>query len=453
VGEGLERKRPAGGVAEAPTVNRPRGTRDFGPAETHVRAHVGARIQQVFRRFGYREVQTPTFEELALFTAKSGEGVIGELYDFKDKGGREMCLRPELTAPVMRMYFQDRFNEPKPLKWFYFGNCFRYDRPQAGRYREFWQFGCEQIGAGTPLAYAELLALADAVMANVGLREREFFVGHVKLLKHCVDAFGFDAEARGKLMRAIDKGDRAEVQRLADAKGGCAAAVDRLFLVIDAHTTAAARNALQLDLTAQTEADAELRADLADLESCLAHLGSFGVRGVQLNLGIARGLDYYTGIVFEMHCPILGAEKQLLGGGGYDLSRVFGGTATPTMGFGLGFDRTIVALERQAELAGQALAFPRDAGPALYVAALSEAATKRVLPIVSQLRARGVEVELDLLGRKPGAVAKHADAVGARRLAIVGDRDLESGAVQVKELASGNAETVRLDALATRDWT
>ncbi|MCA1810530.1 MAG: ATP phosphoribosyltransferase regulatory subunit, partial [Halobacteriales archaeon] len=194
-------------------------------------------------------------------------------------------------------------------------------------------------------------------------------------------------------------------------------------------------------------------ADWVDgLEQVFAHLTAFGVRNVTLNLGIARGLDYYTGIVFEMHCPILGAEKQLLGGGGYDLSRVFGGSPTPTMGFGLGFDRTIVALERQAELAGQAVAFPKDPGPALYAAALSEAATKRLLPIVSQLRARGVEVELDLLGRKPGAVAKHADAVGARRLAIVGDRDLEAGAVQVKELATGNSELVRLDDLASRPW-
>ncbi|HEX2065205.1 MAG TPA: histidine--tRNA ligase [Candidatus Thermoplasmatota archaeon] len=426
----------------ADPVQRPIGTRDFAPAETHVRAEVAARIRAAFRRFGYREVQTPAFEELALFTAKSGEGVVGELYDFKDKGGRDLCLRPELTAPVMRMYFQDHFNDPKPIKWFYHGACYRYDRPQAGRYREFWQFGCEQIGAGTPLAYAELLALADAVMREVGLRERELYVGHVKVLRHCVDAFGFDHETRGRLMRAIDKGDRAEVRRLADAKEGCAAAVDRLFLVMDARTVAAARNALL----------GEMGAELDEVEQALTHLGSFGVADARLNLGIARGLDYYTGIVFEMHCPILGAEKQLLGGGGYDLSHVFGGQPTPTMGFGLGFDRTIVALERQAEAAGQAVAFPEEPGPALYVAALSAAAAARILPVVAQLRAGGVEVELDLLGRKPGAVAKHADAIQARRLAIVGDRDLEAGTVQVKELATGNVEQVRLDEMARRAW-
>jgi histidyl-tRNA synthetase len=432
----------------ADPVQRPIGTRDFAPAETHVRAQVAARVRATMRRFGYREVQTPTFEELALFTAKSGEGVVDELYAFKDKGDRDLTLRPELTAPAMRLYFQEHFNDPKPLKWWYFGNCFRYDRPQAGRYREFWQFGCEQVGAGTPLAYAELLALADACVRSTGLQNRDLHVGHVKVLKHCVDAFAFDAETRGRMMRAIDKGDRETLKQLAASKRGCEAALDRLLLVMDAPTVAAARHALLLDTTVQDEADAELRADLADLEACLAYLQAFGVKDARLNLGIARGLDYYTGIVFEMHCPLLGAQKQLLGGGGYDLSGIFGGAPTPTMGFGLGFDRTIVALEAEAKAEGRPLPFGDDPGPAAYFGALSTEALATVLPLVSALRSQGVEADLDLLGRKPGAVAKHADAVRARYLVVVGDRDLAAGAVQVKELASGGTTSVPLGQLA-----
>jgi histidyl-tRNA synthetase len=432
----------------ADPIQRPIGTRDFAPAEMAVRRRLEGQMRGVFLRFGYREVGTPAFEELQLFTAKSGEGIQEEMYDFKDKGDRHLTLRPELTAPAMRLYFQEHFNDPKPIKWFYHGPCYRYDRPQAGRYREFWQFGCEQIGAGTPLAYAELLALADAVMREAGLRQRDFYVGHVKVLKHCVDAFAFDAETRTKLMRAIDKGDRDTIVQLAKSKRGCEAALDRLFLVMDAPTVAAARHALLLDATSRDESDAELRADLADLETALAHAHAFGLRDLKLNLGIARGLDYYTGIVFEMHCPALGAQKQLLGGGGYDLSGVFGGTPVPTMGFGLGFDRTIVALEAEAKQEGKSAAFAPDSGPAVYFGTLSDAALAQVLPIVAQLRAAGVEVDLDLLGRKPGAVAKHADAVRARYVVIVGDRDLESGSVQVKELATGAARTVALADLA-----
>jgi histidyl-tRNA synthetase len=429
----------------ADPLHRPIGTRDFAPAEMAARRALEAKMRAVFDRFGYHEVATPAFEEFALFAAKSGEGIQSELYDFKDKGDRHLTLRPELTAPVMRLYFQEHFNDPKPIKWYYHGPCYRYDRPQAGRYREFWQFGCEQIGAGTPLAYAELLALADQVMQEAGVRQRDFYVGHVKILKHCVECFGFDEATRGALMRAIDKDNRDEIRRLASTKQGCEGALDRLFLVMDAPTVAAARNALLLDETTNPpEEEAELLADLKDLEECLRHLDSFGVKDVKLNLGIARGLDYYTGIVFEMHCPALGAQKQLLGGGGYDLSGVFGGTPVPTMGFGLGFDRTLVALEAEGTT------FPAPAGPTLYLAALSDKAQSTVLPIAAQLRKAGIRVDLDLLGRKPGAVAKHADAVGARHLVIVGDRDLEAGAVQVKDLASGQQESVPLAKLAER---
>jgi histidyl-tRNA synthetase len=432
----------------ADPIQKPIGTRDFAPQEMEVRRGVEAAMRSVFERYGYREIATPAFEDLRLFTEKSGQGIIEELYNFKDKGDRDLTLRPELTAPAMRLYFQEHFNDPKPIKWFYHGPCYRYDRPQAGRYREFWQFGCEQIGAGSPLAYAELLALADATMNAVGLQARDFYVGHVKILKYCVDTFQFDPETRGKLMRAIDKQDRVEAKKLADAKGGCSAALHRLFLVMDAPTVAAARLALSQDGAPTSDEDRELRLHLDELDACLTQVQLMGVKNVKLNLGIARGLDYYTGIVFEMHCPILGAQKQLLGGGGYDLSGVFGGQPIPTMGFGLGFDRTIVALEEEARVAGKPLAFGPRPGPTVYFASLSELATAKVLPLVAQLRLRGVACELDLMGRKPGAAAKHADAVRAKHLVIVGDRDLESGKVQVKELVTGKQTDVPIDQLA-----
>ena len=430
----------------ADPIQRPIGTRDFAPDEMAVRRRLEAQMRSVFLRFGYREVATPAFEELQLFTAKSGPGIVEELYDFKDKGDRHLTLRPELTAPAMRLYFQEHFNDPKPIKWFYHGPCYRYDRPQAGRYREFWQFGCEQIGAGTPLAYAELLALADGVLKEVGLRQRDFYVGHVKVLKAAVDSFGFDDATRGAMMRAIDKRNDEEIRKLAASKRGCEAALDRLFLVMDAPSVAAARHAMS---TEAVQDEAAIGQALDELDACLRHLAALGVADVKLNLGIARGLDYYTGIVFEMHCPALGAQKQLLGGGGYDLSAVFGGTPTPTMGFGLGFDRTIVALEAEAKEAGQeGGAFALEPGPAVYFGALSEAALAKVLPVVAELRKAGVTADLDLLGRKPGAVAKHADAVRAKALVIVGDRDLEAGSVQVKELATGATRAVPIDRLA-----
>ena len=415
-------------------AQRPRGTRDFGPAEMAGRNHLALVLRDTFARYAYTEVQTPTFEELELFTAKSGEGIISELYDFEDKGGRRLALRPELTAPVMRMYFQEHAFDAKPIKWFYFQSCFRYDRPQAGRYREFWQFGCEQIGAGTPLAYAELIALADACLRTAGLQRFRLGVGHVGVLRHAVDAFAFDASTRAAFMRAIDKGDRAEMAKIAAAKGGGNAALDRLLLVMDATDAPAAKTAMQ------GAADAE--AELVELEQTLAALGHLGVP-VRLDLGIARGLDYYNGIVFEAHADALGAQSQVLGGGGYDLSAVFEGQPTPTMGFGLGFDRLLVALEQEGNI------LPAPLAPEVAFASLSDGALSHVLAWASALRQSGVRVDVDAMGRKPSAVAKWADSLGAKYLVMVGDRDLESAKVSIKQLSDGVAYEVSMGELVS----
>ena len=399
-------------------ASRPRGTRDFAPAEMARRRAAEATLRGVFGRFGYREIQTPVFEELELFTAKSGDGIISELYDFTDKGDRRMTLRPELTAPAMRMYFADHAFDPKPIKWCYFGACYRYDRPQEGRYREFWQFGCEQIGAGTPLAYAELIALGASCFEAMGLKDIEFRVGHVGILRGAVERLGLDDDARAAAMRLIDKRDLDGLH--GHLAGADKEAVHDLFTLLEA-----------TDLEG-------LEGEAADeLGQTLACLADFGV-DVTVDLGIARGLDYYTGIVFEAHCQELEAQSQLLGGGGYDLSHVFGGQPTPTMGFGLGFDRALVALEKQGHDAGAA------PGPAVLFGALSDAARGVVVRHVAALRRGGLDVELDLLGRKPGQIAKHADAVGAQFLVLVGDRDLEQGQVQVKSLHDGERHDVAL---------
>lgn len=382
-----------------------------------LRNHVADRFRGVFKRFGYSEIATPTFEELELFTAKSGDGIIKELYNFQDKGNRELTLRPELTAPTMRMYFGDHQMDPKPVKWFYFANCFRYDRPQEGRYREFWQFGCEQMGAGTALAYAELIALADGLFEEVGLKERELFVGHVKILKAAVDKFALADDARGELMRAIDKRDDEKISNLLGDSAST------LFGLMDARTVAEAKEAFDTDYS--------------ELEETLDLLASFGVESI-LNLGIARGLDYYTGVVFEAHCPILGGQKQVLGGGGYDLSALFGANPTPTMGFGLGFDRTIVALEKQGDL-------PQVSNQIhAYFGAMSEGAREVCINTATKLRGKGVSCELDLLGRKGAKIAKAADGADARFLIILGDRDIESGVCNVKHLASGEQTEVAI---------
>ena len=163
-------------------IQRPRGTRDFLPEEMQRRGQAKGAMQDVLERWGYREVATPTFEHLDLFTLKSGPSVIEEIYSFKDKSGRDLALRPELTAPVMRMYVSELQNSPKPQRLWYFGNCFRYERPQKGRYREFWQMGAEIIGGSRPDSEAEAVALAEDMLKSVGI-SGDIHIGYLGLIR------------------------------------------------------------------------------------------------------------------------------------------------------------------------------------------------------------------------------------------------------------------------------
>jgi len=185
--------------------NIPRGTRDFTPEEMQKRRYLEKCMRDTFNSFGYGEVQTPMFEHLDLFTAKSGEGIIDEIYSFQDKGGRNLALRPELTAPVMRFYVEKMQMEPKPLKLFYFGNCFRYDRPQKGRYREFMQAGCELIGTDTPEAQAELVAMAYKILVNAGLKDITLSIGNLNILSVLFEKLGLSKENQKYLIPLIDK--------------------------------------------------------------------------------------------------------------------------------------------------------------------------------------------------------------------------------------------------------
>ena len=168
------------------TIQRPRGTRDFLPDDAWRRGTVKKAMQKVLERWGYQEIATPTFEHLELFTIKSGESVLDEIYSFKDKGGRDLALRPELTAPVMRMYVNELQNVAKPLRLYYYGSCFRYERPQRGRFREFWQFGAELIGGRKPDSEAEVIALADQMLKSVNIRG-DIHVGYLGLIRSILE--------------------------------------------------------------------------------------------------------------------------------------------------------------------------------------------------------------------------------------------------------------------------
>jgi len=398
-------------------LQKPRGTRDFLPDEMEARRAVEWRLRDVARRWGYREVCTPEFEDLELFTMRSGEGIIGEMYVFEDKGGRKLALRPEITAAVIRMYINEAKVAPKPLRWCYYADCFRYERPQKGRYRQFWQFGVELIGADTAIADAEVIMLAADMLNATGVRY-ELKVGHLSFVKNLLK------DVEPALQRTI----RAQLDKK-DFEG--------LKATLDGMNRPELAESLMTLVSCQDLKKAfEIAGDIPErerIEQTLGYLDAAGVR-YSLNLGIARGLDYYTGIVFEGFADNLGAENQILGGGVYRLAHLFGGDDVASCGFAIGFDRVMVSLGESTHKKETVAA----------IVCTDEGRT-RALAVARAFRDAGIRTEMDLMGRGFGAQLGHA-AKSATFAVIIGQREAASGEVTLKNLQSGEQKTITLEA-------
>jgi len=393
------------------TVNRPRGTRDFLPEETARRRYVESVMRKVALSWGYEEILTPTFEHLDLFTLKSGEGVIGELYNFTDKGGREMTLRPELTAPVMRLYVNELQPLPKPLKLFYFENCFRYERPQKGRFREFWQFGIELIGSNKPDSDAEAIALAQAMLKAVGVKGN-LKIGNLAVIRKVLESL--DSENVSKVMRLVDKKDYEGLEAFLEAIQAGEKLKADLFKLIKLEGAELLPKAREIvgDLP-----------ELANFEKTLTLLNAYGVE-YSLDFGIARGLDYYTGMVFEVYAEGLGAQKQVCGGGSYKLIQLFGGGDVPSTGFGIGFDRIMEICPLQPKSSKKLVLVSK---PKTHLEAVK---------LAKRLRTH-FPVYLDLMERSFKAQLSYANNIKADYVLILGEKELEAGKLTLKEMDSG----------------
>jgi histidyl-tRNA synthetase len=441
------------------TIQRPRGTRDFLPEETEKRGRAKKAMQDVLERWGYQEVATPTFEHLELFTIKSGASVVEEIYSFTDKGGRALALRPELTAPVMRMYVSELQNSPKPQRLWYFGNCFRYERPQKGRFREFWQMGCELIGGAKPDSEAEAIALADKMLKSVGV-SGDIHVGYLGLIRTLLSKI--EAEHRSSVMRMIDKKERSALAalledigqshlgllELIDLKGkqaldkaaeiarnlGPAAPVDAF--VANAQTdrelsvTAAGRSSSRQGRAVSSELRLEEFQETADL------LEAYGV-DFTIDFEIVRGLEYYSGTVFEIYAEGLGAQRQICGGGTYELASLFGGKETSSTGFGLGFDRIMEIVQMEGSRTSPVfLAFTPD---------VKVQATK-----IAGLLRKSIPLVIDVMGRSLGAQLKAAASAGARFVVIVGKDELDAGLLTMRDMSGGEQESMSLAEIEER---
>ncbi|MEU7882541.1 histidine--tRNA ligase [Microbispora bryophytorum] len=405
------------------TFQAPKGTFDWMPPRSEWALAVRDALAAPARRAGYGYVETPAFEDTSLFSRGVGEStdiVTKEMYTFTSRGGQSLTLRPEGTASVMRAVLEHGlYGGPLPIKLWYSGSYFRYERAQAGRYRHFSQVGAEALGAEDPALDAELIVLAMDGYASLGLRGVRLLLNSLGC-KECRPAY---RAALQDFLRGLDLDeptrDRIEINPLRvldDKRPEVRAQLENAPLVTD-HLCGA----------------------------CKAYHEE--VRGLLTAAGVAyeddprlvRGLDYYTRTTFEFLHDGLGAQSAVGGGGRYDgLSEQIGGPALPSVGWALGVDRTVLAMEAEGLLA------ERPRGVEVFAVPLGEEARRRVFPLVSELRRAGLAVDMAFGGRGVKGAMKAADRSGARYALILGDRDIEAGAVQVKDLTTADQTAVPL---------
>jgi histidyl-tRNA synthetase len=417
-------------MTKAQKIAAPRGTEDILPPHSARWSALEERMRALATRFGYGEIRTPTFESTDLFVRGVGEAtdiVQKEMYTFTDRGGRSLTLRPEWTAPVVRAVLEHNLLAHGPQRLFYIGSIFRYERPQKGRLREAHQFGVECFGYAQPEADAEVIALADALLREMGVRD-------VTLRLNSVG----DARCRPRYREALIAHFRTNAARLSDDS--------RRRLEV---------NPLRI-LDSKDPADRALiasapRQDAFLCESCRAHVtqvrAALEASGVAYELDplLVRGLDYYTRTVFEFTAGSLGAQNAVCGGGRYDdLVAQLGGPPTPAVGFALGIERLLMVLEAQESVNAHA---PLGAGRrGIQVIPLGERARSAALPLVAELRRRlHAPVFVDYADRKLLAHFKLADRNRARHALILGDDELEAGELVLRDLEDRTERRLPLD--------
>jgi histidyl-tRNA synthetase len=415
--------------------DRLKGFRDFYPEEMAARRAVADVLEETARQYGFREIGTPALEAVDLYTDKSGDEIVEELYAFEDKGGRHVALTPELTPTVARMVVAKGQELRKPIKWMSTRPFWRYEQVQQGRFREFYQTNVDTFGSTEPEADAEILAYAADALTTLGLERGafEFRVSHRDILGGLLRAFDADVKVRDAI-RAVDKSAKIEPAEYYDLLHDAGLSYDQAQQFDDLLASE--------DLSALTEfAGTDEVADaVGNLEAVLDAAADFGVRDhCAVSLETARGLDYYTGTVFECFDTQGDVSRAVFGGGRYDdLIESYGGQPTPAVGVAPGHATLSLLLQRAGVWPEEALSTD------YYVLSVGET-RETAVRVARDLRGRGHVVETDLAGRSFGAQMSYADGVNAETVVVVGERDLANGEVTVKEMASGDQTTAPVD--------
>ncbi len=415
-------------------VKKPKGTADVVPSKSYMWHTVEKIVSETAEQFGFREIRIPTFEDTGLFVRSVGETtdvVQKEMYTVSAAGDSTFTLRPEGTAGVMRAMLENGvMNEGFPQKVYYILSCFRHENVQAGRLREFHQFGCEMVGSASPRADAEVISLAKSVLDRVGLQNIVLNLNSIGC-PECREKYRqalkeYFEPHRDELCRTCQERLDKNPMRLLDCKS--------------AEDQAIAKDApLILDYLCD---DCK-----AHFEQVKEYLTEMGIEYV-VNPKIVRGLDYYTRTVFEFITTEIGAQGTVCAGGRYDgLIEELGGAKTAALGFGMGLERLLLVMQKQD------CDFMQDKTCDLYIATMGDNAVKKALSMTTALRDEGFFVEYDLVERGLKPQMKYADKIGAKFVIVLGDNEIESGSAKLKNMATGEQTDITLGDKMTEQFT
>lgn len=410
-----------------------KGARDFYPEDKRLQKYMFSTLRKVVERYGYEEYDAPILEPLEIYTAKTGDEIVNEqTYLFEDRGGRKVVIRPEMTPTVSRMVAGKRQELPYPVRWYSIPNLWRYERPQRGRLREHWQLNVDIFGVSDASAEVELVLLVDDIFKNfkampdmyeIRLNNREL-VNY--LLQDYLKLSPDIAQAVSKLIDRMHKMERSEfitkVDTALEVGQHEAGVTEKLLSILDAKTVD------------ELPAEAQKQPAATELASVIKQLASAGVKNARFDPSLMRGFDYYTGIVFEVFDTHPDNNRSMLGGGRYDgLVGLFGVEPVPTVGFGWGD----VTLQNFLELHHLIPQFTSETDVCVVLAGVN---ADKVQPVVTKLREAGLNVSVDLSGRKIGDQLKAAAKKQIPYALVVGEEELSAKAYNLKTLASGEEE-------------
>jgi histidyl-tRNA synthetase len=413
--------------------------RDLLPVDAEKMRYVEQVSRTISKLYGYNEIITPVLESYELLAAKTSEEIRERMYTFKDLGDRKVAMRPEFTASVARLVVNKLKNEPKPMRLFSVGSLYRYDEPQYGRFREFWQANYELFGSDRPEADAEILILTNNVLKKLGLKDYRFKVGHTGILRGILTQEGLDDEKQNSVRQLLDKKQWADALTVASEAGVSQKGLDVLESLLEIKGEDPFQVLSQIKDNIQDYTDAVAAVD--NLSKILELIrDSKEQLDVMVEAGFARGLEYYTGMIFESYVP--GLDIALGGGGRYDkLIELFGGEPIPAVGVAQGIDRIVLALTKQNVI--QESTKQRS----VTVISVKAECMAKALELSALLRNKGLFVEVAVMGRSIRRALTDADRRGVAYAVIVGPKELKENKVVLREMDKGEQRTVLISKL------